>query len=102
VGTVLIYLNSVARGGATAFPELGLSIAPEEGLAVVFFPCTAGGVLGGGRCPRRAWLSNLYPSSPSPSPDGLLDRKALHAATEALDEKWVSQVWLREAGYYAR
>lgn len=51
--------------------------APEEGLAV-------------------------NPPPPSPSPDGLLDRKALHAATEALDEKWVSQVWLREAGYYAR
>jgi hypothetical protein len=31
--------------------------------------------------------------------DGFLDRKALHIATEAIDEKWVSQVWLREENY---
>ena len=70
MGTVLIYLNSVARGGATAFPELGLSIAPEEGLAVVFFPCTAGGAgRGGGRGePGRPSTLSLIPSPPPSFP----------------------------------
>lgn len=34
--TVLIYLNDDLEGGETVFPELGISIKPEKGKAVVF------------------------------------------------------------------
>lgn len=74
MGTVLIYLNGVARGGATAFPELGLSIAPEEGLAVVFFPCTAGGAGGArggpGRQPSPPVPIARRPAGPQGAPRG--------------------------------
>lgn len=52
--TVLVYLNDVAQGGATSFPNLNLQIQPKQGMALVFFPATL---------------------------DGLLDRRALHAGT---------------------
>jgi len=70
--TVLIYLNTVARGGGTRFPALNLEIQPQQGMAVVFFPATI---------------------------DGLLDKMALHAALPAIDTKFVSQVWIRQGNY---
>ncbi len=70
--TVLIYLNTVARGGGTRFPALNLEIQPRQGMAVVFFPATI---------------------------DGLLDKMALHAALPAIDTKFVSQVWIRQGNY---
>jgi prolyl 4-hydroxylase len=73
--TVLVYLNDVAQGGATAFPNLNIEVCPRRGMAVVFFPSTL---------------------------DGLLDRMALHAALPAVDVKYVSQVWIRQSNYEGR
>jgi prolyl 4-hydroxylase len=36
VATMVIYLNSPASGGATAFPRIGLEVAPVKGNAVLF------------------------------------------------------------------
>ena len=66
--TVLMYLNDVGEGGGTFFDKLGLRVRPKQGRAIVFFP---------------SFL------------DGELDTDALHCAEDALDEKWVSQVWIR-------
>ncbi len=38
-----MYLNDVPAGGATGFPELGLSIQPRRGDAVVFYNCKPNG-----------------------------------------------------------
>ncbi|KAL3803210.1 hypothetical protein HJC23_003485 [Cyclotella cryptica] len=73
--TVLTYLNDVAIGGATAFPNLNLQVQPRRGMALVFFPSTL---------------------------DGLLDKMALHAALPAVDIKYVSQVWIRQTNYDGR
>ncbi|CAN0040839.1 unnamed protein product [Phaeothamnion confervicola] len=70
--TVLIYLNDVPTGGYTAFPKLGLRVAPRRGMAVVFFPASL---------------------------TGELDPAALHAAEPAIDTKFVSQVWIRQGAY---
>ena len=72
VVTVLVYLNDVNQGGATAFPSLNLQVQPRRGMALVFFPATV---------------------------DGLLDKMALHAALPAIDTKFVSQVWIRQGNY---
>jgi len=73
--TVLVYLNDVARGGATSFPNLNIEVQPRRGMALVFFPATL---------------------------DGLLDKMALHAALPAVDVKYVSQVWIRQSNYEGR
>ena len=70
--TVLVYLNDVPRGGATAFPALNIEVQPRRGMALVFFPSTL---------------------------DGLLDKMCLHAALPAVDLKYVSQVWIRQSNY---
>lgn len=69
VCTCLIYLNTVSEGGGTHFPVLNLTINPEQGKLVVFFPADL---------------------------NGTLDEMALHAALPAVDEKWVCQVWIRQ------
>ena len=74
VCTVLLYLNDVAHGGATAFPRLDVRVQPCKGRAIVFFPGTL---------------------------DGELDMAALHAALPAVDTKFVSQVWVRQRPYDA-
>lgn len=68
LATVLVYLNNVSRGGATRFPGLNLEVRPKQGRALVFFP---------GR------------------EDGSIDQSLAHEACEAIDTKWVSQVWVR-------
>eukprot|EP00752_Nemacystus_decipiens_P012665 g11219.t1 len=72
VCTVLVYLNDVASGGCTAFPQLGMKVQPKKGMAVVFFPATL---------------------------NGALDSRLLHAAEPAIDTKWVSQIWIRQGPY---
>lgn len=69
VATVLIYLCDVSSGGGTFFPKVGVRFMPKRGTAVVFFPCTT---------------------------DAKLDPLALHTAENAVDEKWVCQVWVRQ------
>ena len=67
VCTCFVYLNDVARGGETAFVELGpLTIRPRRGMAVVHFP---------GRLDRTS------------------DARCRHEAREATDEKWLLAAW---------
>jgi len=72
VATVLVYLNDVHHGGATYFSKLGLRVKPKRGVALVFFPANT---------------------------DGVLDDAYLHSAETAQDEKWVSQIWIRQRAY---
>ncbi|WP_454723123.1 MULTISPECIES: 2OG-Fe(II) oxygenase [Cupriavidus] len=73
VATLVIYLNSPPAGGATAFPKLGLEVAPVKGNAVYF----------------------SYRKS-----DGTLDERTLHAGLPVeAGEKWIATKWLRERPY---
>ena len=68
VGTVVIYLNDVACGGGTYFPDVGLRVYPKKGSAVFFGYPTA------------------HPSSLS-----------LHGGDPVITgEKWIATKWLRE------
>ncbi|NSX02485.1 2OG-Fe(II) oxygenase [Cupriavidus gilardii] len=73
MATLVIYLNDVPAGGATAFPKLGLRVNPVKGNAVFF-----------------AYLGE----------DGTLDERTLHAGLPVEQgEKWIATKWLREAPY---
>ena len=65
--TVFIYLNDVRRGGHTEFPELGFSVAPKKGSAIIHFPAS----------------EQLQE-----------DKRTLHQGMPALDEKWLLATWL--------
>ncbi|KAJ9510735.1 hypothetical protein QJQ45_027631, partial [Haematococcus lacustris] len=66
--TLLLYLNDVPEGGATQFDHLGpLSVQPEEGKLLLFFPGFA---------------------------DGRPDPRTLHTAADAIHTKWVMQQWV--------
>lgn len=68
VGTIVMYLRTPERGGATVFPDIGLEVAPIKGSAVFF-------------------------SYDRPHPD----TKTLHGGTPVtLGEKYVATKWLRE------
>jgi prolyl 4-hydroxylase len=67
--TIVCYLNDVAGGGETAFPETGVSVTPRRGHAVYF------------ESANRA---------------GDLDRRSLHRSTPTIGvEKWVATKWIR-------
>ena len=68
--TVLIYLNDVSKGGCTYFEKLGLRVQPKQGKVIIFFP---------------SFLN------------GEMDQQTLHCAEDAVDEKWVSQIWIRQS-----
>lgn len=71
VGTLVIYLNTPAGGGATTFPDVGLAVAPLRGNAVFFSY-------------DRAHV----------------DTRTLHGgAPVAEGEKWVATKWLREGRF---
>ncbi|MGE0310482.1 MAG: 2OG-Fe(II) oxygenase [Lautropia sp.] len=73
VATFVIYLNQVAEGGSTDFPELELSVKPNKGSAVYF------------EYHNRT---------------GQLDPRCLHAGTPvAKGDKWIVTKWLRERPY---
>ncbi|QYY31162.1 MULTISPECIES: 2OG-Fe(II) oxygenase [Cupriavidus] len=73
--TLVIYLNTPQAGGATAFPRIGLEVAPVKGNAVYF-----------------SYLQ----------PDGKLDERTLHAGLPVQSgEKWIATKWLREHPYRA-
>jgi hypothetical protein len=73
--TICVYLNEVEAGGDTAFPELGLRIAPVPGRALVFENLTAGG---------------------KPEP------RSLHAGLPVeAGEKWLATLWVRQGRYRA-
>lgn len=68
--TVFAYLCDVEAGGGTAFPELGVTIEPRLGRAVLF--------------------DNL-------DGDGAPDPRTLHAGLPVqAGEKWLATLWLRE------
>lgn len=74
IATVLLYLNDVTAGGATYFPELGLSVRPVRGRALYF----------------------EYPASPCCGPD----KRLIHAGTPVTaGEKWVATRWIRDRAY---
>ena len=71
VASLVMYLNTPARGGATTFPDVGLSVAPQRGHAVFF-------------------------SYDRPHPD----TRTLHGGAPVLEgEKWVATKWLREGRF---
>jgi prolyl 4-hydroxylase len=73
VATLVMYLNDVASGGSTVFPEIGLDVLPRRGNAVYFAYAAA---------------------------DGQLDRRTLHGGSPVIaGEKWIATKWLREAAY---
>ena len=67
VGTIVMYLRTPERGGATVFPDVGLEVAPIKGSAVFF-------------------------SYDRPHPD----TKTLHGGSPVtLGEKYVATKWMR-------
>jgi prolyl 4-hydroxylase len=69
VATIVCYLNEVAAGGETAFPETGVAVVPRRGHAVYF---------------------------ESANGAGDLDRRSLHMSTPTVGcEKWVATKWIR-------
>ena len=73
--TALIYLNDVADGGATYFPELNISINPKKGNVLVFHNTISE-------------TTNINPRS-------------LHAGMPVSSgEKWAANLWFRENLYY--
>lgn len=86
--TLLVYLTAMNEedGGATIFRDLAetqnsgkLRVQPKKGSALLFFP-SAGGI----------------PNSP-------MDIRTLHCGevvnVESSQDKWISQLWLRESAY---
>ena len=71
VGTLVTYLNTPSKGGATTFPDVGLEIAPIKGNAVFF--------------------SYDRPHA---------DTRTLHGGAPVVEgEKWVATKWLREGEF---
>ncbi|MGZ3238070.1 MAG: 2OG-Fe(II) oxygenase, partial [Burkholderiaceae bacterium] len=70
ISSLVIYLNDVAGGGETVFPEAGLSVSPKKGNAVYF-----------------EYTNSLHQ----------VDHKSLHAgAAVSAGEKWAVTKWMRE------
>lgn len=71
VATLITYLNTPLRGGATIFPDVGLEVAPLKGHAVFFS------------------YDRPHPST-----------RSLHGGAPVLEgEKWVATKWLREGRF---
>ena len=73
--TALAYLNDVDEGGATDFPDIGVSINPNKGDVVVFHNCIDG-------------TSDINP-------------KSLHGGSPVVSgEKWAVNLWFRQEAIY--
>jgi prolyl 4-hydroxylase len=71
VGTVVMYLNTVERGGGTTFPDVELEVAPIKGNAVFFS------------------YDRAHPSS-----------RTLHGGAPVIaGEKWVATKWMRQGRF---
>jgi len=69
--TALAYLNDVAQGGETSFPNIDKTVIPELGKIVIFHDC--------------------YKGTDKPHPD------SLHGALPVLKgEKWAFNLWFRK------
>ncbi|CAJ1935420.1 unnamed protein product [Cylindrotheca closterium] len=86
IATLLVYLSELNKedGGATIFRDLSadgtmLKVQPQKGSALLFFPA-AGGI-----------------------PNAPFDIRTLHCgeavSQAAMQDKWISQLWLREGTY---
>lgn len=76
VGTMLLYLNDVERGGETVFPQVGCSVVPQRGQAFYF-------EYGNGT--------------------GRSDPASLHASAPVLaGEKWIATKWIRTQRFVPR
>lgn len=70
ISTLVVYLNDVAAGGETVFPEVGLAVMPTKGNAVYFE------------------YSNAHQQ---------VDYASLHAGAPVIEgEKWALTKWMRE------
>mmetsp|Transcript_34844 Transcript_34844/g.74274 ORF Transcript_34844/g.74274 Transcript_34844/m.74274 type:complete len:535 (-) Transcript_34844:68-1672(-) len=69
--TIFCYLNDVAVGGATYFPEIDLEIQPRKGTAIIHFP------------------ADLKLRE---------DTRTLHQGSPAVDEKWLLTTWVWNKG----
>ena len=70
ISTLVMYLNDVEEGGATTFPNLGLSNAPEKGSAVYF---------------------EYFYNNPK------LNELTLHSGAPVIrGEKWIATQWMRK------
>ncbi|GGP21425.1 2OG-Fe(II) oxygenase [Silvimonas iriomotensis] len=70
VSTLVMYLNDVEEGGATVFPELGMTVGPKKGAAVYF----------------------EYTNSKNQ-----VDPLTLHGGLPVLQgEKWIATKWMRQ------
>jgi prolyl 4-hydroxylase len=68
IATLIMYLNSVEKGGETIFPEIDLKIIPKKGDAVLFYNC---------------------------HPDGKEDTLTLHAGAPVVQgTKWIATKWI--------
>jgi len=73
VATLVMYLNDVAAGGSTVFPEVGLDVLPRRGNAVYFAYTTE---------------------------QGQLDARSLHGGSPvSAGEKWIATKWFRQRPY---
>jgi len=73
VATLIMYLNDVAGGGSTVFPDVGLDVLPRRGNAVFF----------------------AYSDD-----EGRLDPRTLHGGSAVgAGEKWIATKWLRQRAY---
>jgi prolyl 4-hydroxylase len=73
IGTLIMYLSDVERGGETVFPNTGLAIRPQRGAGVYF--------------------ENV-------DPKGLVDPATLHGGTPVVQGvKYIATKWLRERPY---
>ncbi|XP_037071261.1 prolyl 4-hydroxylase subunit alpha-1-like [Pollicipes pollicipes] len=76
IATFMFYLSDVIRGGATAFPKLGVSVFPERGAAAFWYNL------------RR---------------NGRGDVRALHGGCPvAYGAKWIANKWVRERNQFLR
>jgi hypothetical protein len=70
ISSLVVYLNDVAAGGETKFPEIGLSVSPKKGNAVYFEYCNS---------------------------LGQVDSLSLHAEAPVIaGEKWAATKWMRQ------
>lgn len=71
VATLIMYLNQPEQGGATVFPDIGLSVAPQKGRAVFFS------------------YDRADPAT-----------RTLHGGAPVIQgEKWVATKWLRQGRF---
>lgn len=111
IATLLVYLNDVQGEGATTFRDLGLSVYPKKGMALLFFPAFAGaGTIGGEddgadkiskkKKKKKMNKQSKVPTVPLSFEAGDGDERTLHAgATPFVATKWIAQMWTHERAY---